>query len=371
MGDADDATIPPSSEESPSDDAIERQTLKELREKHGLADDNPLRHLRKHLLWLYSAERLAKAREQRIENSDGPCVYDELITHIYDRITGTPIFPTRAPRLPDFTNKETAARWEPKSTLWQRYVQFYRKLPKSKAKFDKFLSELDPLSALLDDSHTTDRIGLTETVDLLIGTVTIIADIQFARWSKQQKSYRVFAALFEPIRLRSIEKCRAVWASRDPDWVDRMVAPRAAPQLESAWGEWRNKARDAESERLETSAKTKRRRSTHARQARPLKASTAPELTTVAARAPRKKRGVQVNGSKLEQLCLQVDFNQKSLAGTTVGPTTIKKAFNSGRLDERKISSIVDMLNVKLKDRGLAPINLDDLVLPDESSRDS
>jgi hypothetical protein len=90
-----------------------------------------------------------------------------------------------------------------------------------------------------------------------------------------------------------------------------------------------------------------------------------PRLPTVAAPVRRKKRGVKVNGAELQMVCLQVDFNQASLTQKGLGLTTIKKAFNSGRLDERKVLLIIDTLNVQLKKRNLALLNPSDLTLPD------
>jgi hypothetical protein len=55
-------------------------------------------------------------------------------------------------------------------------------------------------------------------------------------------------------------------------------------KLESAKCEWRDKARAAELERLETSGKTKRQRSKHARQVRQLQASK--ELSSLETSAP-------------------------------------------------------------------------------------
>jgi hypothetical protein len=119
------------------------------------------------------------------------------------------------------------------------------------------LSNEAELDASRNHPDTLDRIGVTETVELLVGTFIIIANAQFEQWTKQQKPYEGFVALLEPIRLSAIEGCRAVWPGRvvaDPTWFDRMILPKAAEQLESAWPEWRRKARAAEQARLETSA---------------------------------------------------------------------------------------------------------------------
>jgi hypothetical protein len=205
-----------------------------MREKHGLADDNPLRHLRKHLRWPYSLERRQKAREQRRENLDAPCVYDGLITYIYDRITGIPIFPTGAVR-----------PLVPNSTSWQRYVQFWRGLPETHGEFHKFLSEMDPLAALLDDPDTIDLIGIRETAECLIESFKAYAEAYFSDWSEKSKPYQDFVALLDTIRLQAIEECVVLWPDRG-DWVERLVVPTASDRLESAWGEWCDKARAAE-----------------------------------------------------------------------------------------------------------------------------
>jgi hypothetical protein len=196
MGNADDASVPSSPEENPPDDASESKTrawvelqLEELREKLGFDGT--------HLALLNDPVERAKAREQRIKKTlDGDYTYDSAF--FSDSLTGAPI--------------------------WGQ-------------------AESD---ALLNDRDTVDLIWLRPTVDLLVGTFVLLARADFEQWSKQRKSYRVFVAGLEPIRLAAIKECRAVWPGRDPTWVDRIVVPNAVAQLESAKRDWREKARAAE-----------------------------------------------------------------------------------------------------------------------------
>ena len=72
-----------------------------------------------------------------------------------------------------------------------------------------FISNQSEIDLLQIDRDTLDQIGVTKTVDLLVGMFNEIAGAYFARWSKHKKPrHEVFIALLEPIRLRAIKEPR-------------------------------------------------------------------------------------------------------------------------------------------------------------------
>lgn len=195
MGNADTGSLPFSEENSPDAARAIALRLEELRERLGLDGT--------HHSWLDDPVRRAKAREERLTiNNETPYINKAF----NDLLTGP-------------------------------------------------LSNEAELDASRNHPDTLDRIGVPQTVALLVGTFNIFAGAEFARWSKQQKPYEVFVASLEPIRLSAIKDCGAVWSGRvaaDPTWLDRMILPKAAEQLESAKDAWSDKARATELAHLES-----------------------------------------------------------------------------------------------------------------------
>jgi hypothetical protein len=258
--------------------------------------------LRKHVRWPYSRERRQKAAGQRIKDLDEPYIYDELITRIYDQFTGVPILLTRAMRPPERNPPPPSIS---ESQRWPHYVRLYRKLPKSKDEFDKFLSKYDPPIALQDDPDTVDRIGIEETVGYLIDVFNAIAE------DYSSKPYEEFITLWGAMKHWAIKECVVLWPGR-LGWVKRMVVPHAAEQLETAKRERRDKARDAERERL--SAKTKPVTApTHkaAKKTKPRPAvSTAPAAP---AKTSRRAELVTIDGETFKDIRDENGWTQKEL----------------------------------------------------------
>jgi hypothetical protein len=258
--------------------------------------------LRNHLRWPYSTERRQKAAERRRENLDEPYIYDELITHIYDRFTGTPIF-TRAVRPA-----------VPNSTSWQYYVQLWRGLPETKDEFDKFLSEMDPLMALRDDPDTIDRIGVVKTAKYLIESFNAHAE------AYSSKPYKDFIALLDTIKQWAIEECVALWSGRG-DWVKRLVVPKADARLKLAMESGRDKVRAAERARLKTPARTKPDAAPTHKAAK----KTKPGQSL----SPKSRR---VNGERLKKTRMDLGWTQEKLAEVTRQDLrTIQRGESSGR----------------------------------------
>jgi hypothetical protein len=116
------------------------------------------------------------------------------------------------------------------------------------------------LDALLNDRETDDLIGLGKTVDLAVYTYDETAEAYLLVWDRAGRPYEEFAALLEPLRLRTFRNVRrAKWPHR-LQWFNRRVVPLANDEIDKKKEYLRNRARDLELARATPPGRSQPRR---------------------------------------------------------------------------------------------------------------
>jgi hypothetical protein len=115
-------------------------------------------------------------------------------------------------------------------------------MPQSRDELGKFLSEIDPMEALLVDPATIDGIGIEATAEYLIESFDAIAEVRFPGGSKKSKPYEDFIAALDEIERWAMEGCVVLWPCHGGGWVQRVVELAARDRLESAKRAWRGRA---------------------------------------------------------------------------------------------------------------------------------